>query len=75
MLDPDVSVLSTRGITFAIRMKSHRVDRTKMSLDPGELLLEDHVEEPRIELADSTGGRGDVHRLLTTSQDHVFADR
>ena len=45
-----------------------------MSLDPAELLLEDHGEEPGVELSDFRGSHGDVHGLLATAQHHVVVD-
>ena len=44
-------------------------------LDPAEFFLEDHVEEACVEFADSGGRGGDVHRILTTAQNHVLTNR
>lgn len=50
------------------------VDGSEMSLDPAELLLKDHGEEPCVELSDLGGGHGDVHGLLSSAQHHVLVD-
>ena len=43
-------------------------------LDPPEFFLEDHVEEARVEFPDSGGCGGDVHRILSTAQNHMFTN-
>ena len=56
-------------------MKRETVDGSKVALDAAELLLEDKMEEPGIELA-NPGGRGrHRHGFLTSSQHHLSTQR
>lgn len=70
-MNPDKAVFSPAGITLSIRVISEGVDGTEVALHPREFLLEDSVEESRIELADARCGRRDVHRLLPTAEHHI----
>ena len=65
---PDITVLAAARVSVAVRVEDDRVDGAEVTLDAAELLLEDHVEEARVELPDSRGRRRHVHGLLTPAE-------
>jgi hypothetical protein len=48
-----------------------RINRTEMTLDTTDFLLEDLVPEACLELALAEARRRDVHRILATAEQHV----
>ena len=75
LVHPDVSVLATAGVAPSGGVEHDRVDGTEVTLHPSELLVEHHVEEPGVELADPGGGGGHVHGVLTSAQHDVVEQR
>ena len=49
-------------------MEGERINGTEVTLDPAELLLEQHVVEARVELAIANRRRRDVLGVLTTTE-------
>ena len=52
-------------------MTDARVHGTEVTLDTADLLLEDLVPEPRLELALPEGRRRDAHGILTTAEQNI----
>lgn len=53
-------------------MDSNCVDGTEMASYTANFLLEDLVVEPALKLASAGGGSGDIHGVLTTTEDDEF---
>lgn len=70
-MHPHIAVLSPAGVSSSIGMEADGVDGSKMSLHPCKLFLKHKVEETCVELANSGGGGGDVHSLLTATHYHM----
>ena len=71
-VDADVAVLAPGRVSRPLGVEGQGVDGPEVSLDPAELLLEDGVEEPRVELPDARGSGRHVHRLLTAAQNDLW---
>lgn len=67
VVNTNETVLTTGAVALAVRMKRHIVDGTEMVTNAGKLLLEDQVEEARLELA-RLGVQGSVDGFLTTTK-------
>ena len=61
-------------LPFAVGMECNVVDRTEVIANAAELLFEYEMEEARLELARLAVQSG-VDGLLTTTKQHVIADR
>lgn len=48
-----------------------RVDGSEVALDTPDLLFEDLVPEPRLELSLPEGGRCNAHGVLATTEKHL----
>ena len=58
-----------------IWVKFEAVDWSKVTFDPPNLLLEHQVVEPSVKLPCLCVRGGDLHRLLTSSQDNLTWDK
>lgn len=68
----DVTVLTTRGVCCTLGVDTDGVEGTEVTTDTADFVLEDLVVETSLEFTLASGGGGDIHGRLTTSQDHVF---
>lgn len=68
-MDTNVAVLTTTGVAPAGRVGGDGVEGTKVTTDTANLVLEDLVVEAGLELALASGGGGDIHGSLTTTED------
>lgn len=69
-----VTVLSSRAVHCSERADGDVVERTEVTSDTANLLLEDLVVETGFELSLAGRGGGDVHGCLTTAEDDVVLD-
>lgn len=66
------AVLAADGVALALRVHGDAVARAEPTLDARDLLLEDAVEEPDLEVALSCARRRHVHRLLAAAHDDLL---
>ena len=69
--DPVHVALSQLNVRTTGRNSNARVDRTEVTLDAADLLLQDLVPESRLELTLPERGRRDTHRVLTTTEQYI----
>ena len=72
MVHTDVTVLTTRGICRALGVDSDGVERTEVTPDTTDFVFENPVVETSFEFTLASGGGGDIHGGLTSSQNHVI---
>ena len=70
----DITILSSAAISSALWVDSDVVQRAEVTPDTPDLLHEDLVVEPCLELSLSGTGCGDVHGGLATTQNHEVLD-
>ena len=63
LVDANVSVLAAAGIAPPRGVELDWVDGAKVTLHAGKLLVEHHVEEAGVELADTRRGSSDLNRV------------
>jgi hypothetical protein len=71
-VDANVTVLTARSERLTGRVDCNRVERSEVTPDATNLLLEDAVPEPGLELALPLRGRRDGHGVLTSTEDNVW---
>lgn len=71
MVDTDVTVFSARGISCTSWVDMDVIERSEVAPDTTDLVLEDLVVETSLEFTLAGGSCCDIHRSLTTSQDHI----
>ncbi len=71
MVNTNVTVLTTRSIGRAGGVDVDGVERTEVTLDTANLVLEDLVVETGLEFTLAGGGCSDIHSGLATSQNNV----
>ena len=69
-----VTVLSAAAVSSALWVDGDVVERSEVTPDTTNLLHEDLVVEPRLELSLPRAGGGDVHGGLTTAENNVVLD-
>lgn len=72
MVNTNVTILTTRSIGRASRVGVNGVERTEVTLDTANLVLEDLVVKAGLEFTLAGGGCSDIHGGLTTSQNNVI---
>lgn len=75
MMNSDVTVLSTRGVSRAGRMHGNGVERTEVATHTADLVFKDLVVEAGFEFTLTRGGGCDFHGGLATAEDHVVLFR
>lgn len=75
MVDTDITILTTRAVHGAERADCNVVERTEVTSDAANLLLEDFVVEASLELSLTGRGGCDIHGCLTTTENDVVLDR
>ena len=71
-MNTHVTVLSSGTIAGASRVHGNSVERTEMTTDTADLVLEDLVVESGLEFTLAGGCRCDVHGGLATTENDVF---
>ena len=76
MMHPNIPILPSRRITPPLRVHSNRIQRSKMPLDPTNLILENLVIESRLEFPlPRTCSRYIGCGLATTDNYEIFFGR
>lgn len=68
-MHPDVTVLATTRVGYALWMHGNRVERTKVASNSADLVLEDLVIESSFKFALASGRGCHVGGSLATSED------
>lgn len=66
-----ITVFSTRGISRALGVNADGVERPEVTTHTTDFILEDLVVETGFEFTLASGGGGDIHGSLTTTENHV----
>lgn len=66
-----ITVLTTGCISGTLGMNADGVERPEVTTHTTNFILEDLVVETGFEFTLTSGGRGDIHGGLTTTQNHV----
>jgi hypothetical protein len=74
MMHTNVTIFSTTAVACALGVHSDIVQRPEVTPHTANLLLEDFVIKPCLELSLSCAGRCDVHGSLTTTENNVVLD-
>lgn len=71
LVQTNVTIFTTTGVSLAVGVEGQRVDRTEMALDAAKFFFKYQMEETSIEFTDTRRSRCHVHGVLTTSQHHL----
>lgn len=71
MVHTDITVFSPGGVGSALGVDADGVKGSEVTTHTTDLILEDLVVETGFEFTLASGGGGDIHGSLTTTQNHV----